>query len=126
MLAEQPEPTLDTQLDVYQDAWRQRETAEVLFGKGDDANTLRALAKQVLAAFRASQYARPTGMILGALAAPRDSAQTNDWRSLVHEPVLIPRPTKALLALVSMMLIVPSRHFVLPAFLTSGGVWVRR
>jgi len=65
LMAGHVEPDLDTQLDVYRDAWRERETAEVLFSKGDNANTLGALAERMLAAFRASQFARPAGMILG-------------------------------------------------------------
>ena len=65
LMAGNPAPDLDTLLHVYQDAWRERDGAEILFGKKDDAHTLGSLAERMLATFQQSEYAVPTGRIIG-------------------------------------------------------------
>ena len=56
---------LDTLLAEYHEAWRERETAEVRFGKDDDQSTLSGLAERMLRAFQASEMSQPAGTILG-------------------------------------------------------------
>lgn len=64
-LAGNPEPDLDTLLDVYQSAWRERSLEEVRFGKKEDVNSLGQLAERVLTAFTVSEMARPAGRVIG-------------------------------------------------------------
>jgi putative RecB family exonuclease len=56
---------LDTLLGVYQDSWKRNEGQTVLFGKGEDVNSLGRLADRVLTAFLNSELARPEGEVLG-------------------------------------------------------------
>jgi CRISPR/Cas system-associated exonuclease Cas4 (RecB family) len=65
LLAGRPAADLDTLLEVYRDAWRERDPAAVRFGKGEDFQTLERLARRVLAAFQQSPFAFPTGRIVG-------------------------------------------------------------
>lgn len=58
-------PDLDSLLGVYQDAWQRNEGQTVLFGKGEDVNSLGRLADAVLRAFLASDLSRPEGQVIG-------------------------------------------------------------
>jgi CRISPR/Cas system-associated exonuclease Cas4 (RecB family) len=61
-----PPPDLAELLDVYELAWRERdgEGIEILFGKDASEKTLAALAGRMLAAFQASDFAKPNGTLL--------------------------------------------------------------
>ncbi len=65
LLVGNPSPDLDTLLAEYQEAWRDRDLANIKFAKGDSVDTLGDLAERVLTAFRESPEAAPSGMILG-------------------------------------------------------------
>lgn len=65
MLAGNPVPKVDMLLDAYHQAWHDRDGVGIQFGKNDDVNTLGGLAERMLTAFQASDFARPTGTILG-------------------------------------------------------------
>jgi CRISPR/Cas system-associated exonuclease Cas4 (RecB family) len=65
LLAGRPAAELDTLLEVYRNAWRERDPAAVRFGKGEDLQSLERLARRVLAAFRQSPFALPAGRIVG-------------------------------------------------------------
>jgi RecB family exonuclease len=65
LLAGGTAPSLDTLLDVYQDAWHGREGQTVLFNKGEDANALGRLADRMLTGFQRSDFAQPSGTIIG-------------------------------------------------------------
>jgi putative RecB family exonuclease len=56
---------LDTLLGVFQDTWESYADQRILFGKGDDRDTLGRLADRLLKAFLQSDFARPQGLILG-------------------------------------------------------------
>ena len=58
-------PSLDTLLDVFQESWSERQSQRIRFGKGEDLNSLKHLAQQVLIAFQQSDFARPLGNIIG-------------------------------------------------------------
>lgn len=64
LLAGNPVPDLDTLLAVYQDAWRSHEGL-IRFGKGEDINTLGQLADRLLRVFQESDFASPSGTIIG-------------------------------------------------------------
>ncbi|MBL8794451.1 MAG: PD-(D/E)XK nuclease family protein [Planctomycetia bacterium] len=57
-------PDLDTLLGVYQDAWQRNEGQTVLFGKGEDLNSLGRLADRVLTVFLNSELAQPEGDVI--------------------------------------------------------------
>ena len=65
LMAGNPAPDLDTLLDSFQVTWRERDTTEIRFNKGEDENTLGNLAERMLGAFQKSSCATPTGRILG-------------------------------------------------------------
>ncbi len=65
LMAGNPAPDLDTLLDVYQDSWRSRERDNINFGKTNDVNSLGQLAERMLAAFLESDFAVPSGQIIG-------------------------------------------------------------
>ncbi|MEZ6126866.1 MAG: PD-(D/E)XK nuclease family protein [Planctomycetaceae bacterium] len=59
-------PAHDTLLDVFWDGWRScQETAEIQFGRNEDLNSIARTADRIIAAFRASETAKPVGKILG-------------------------------------------------------------
>ena len=60
-------PSLDLLLDVFQEAWESRsaEQAEIRFGKGEDHNSLSALADRMLSSFRASSAAESDETVIG-------------------------------------------------------------
>lgn len=59
-------PDHDTLLDVFWNGWKSRaETAEIQFGKKDDLATIAKTADRIIAAFRESDIATPTGNIIG-------------------------------------------------------------
>ena len=59
-------PDHDTLLDVFWDGWKSRaETAEIQFGKNDDLDSIAQTADRIIAAFRESDIATPTGSIIG-------------------------------------------------------------
>jgi len=64
MLVGNDPPDLDTLLDVFQDSWHTRAGQKVLFGKGEDMNTMGQLAERMLKAFQGNSLARPTGTII--------------------------------------------------------------
>jgi CRISPR/Cas system-associated exonuclease Cas4 (RecB family) len=55
---------LDALLAVFQDAWESYSEQRILFGKGDDRDTLGRLADRLLTTFLQSDFARPRGDIL--------------------------------------------------------------
>jgi putative RecB family exonuclease len=65
MLAGKRPPDLDTLLQVFQDSWRARGGQRVIFGTGEDIDTIGRLADRMLRAFQASALSRPQGTIIG-------------------------------------------------------------
>ena len=66
LMAGNPAPDLDTLRDVFWQAWRRRgEEATIQLGKGEDVNSISALAERILAEFLRSDLATPRGRILG-------------------------------------------------------------
>jgi len=65
LLIGQPSPTLDTLLDVFQEAWRARDGPGIRYENGEDFNELCRLADRMLVAFRKSDLAIPRGQIIG-------------------------------------------------------------
>jgi putative RecB family exonuclease len=55
---------VDTLLGVFQDTWESYSEKTILFGKGEDRDTLGRLADRVLATFLKSDFAQPQGVIL--------------------------------------------------------------
>lgn len=64
LLAGNDAPSLDVLLDVFQESWREHANKQVLFGKGEDINSVNRLAENMLKAFQASADARPSGSII--------------------------------------------------------------
>ncbi len=60
-----PPPEIDMLLDEYQQAWNERDQTGIQFGKTEDVNTLGQLAERMLTAFQTSDFAKPTGTIVG-------------------------------------------------------------
>jgi putative RecB family exonuclease len=60
-------PSLDQLLDVFQEAWRGRtvEHQDIRFGKGEDHNSLSALADRMLTAFRESPAVTSEDTVIG-------------------------------------------------------------
>ena len=60
-------PSLDQLLDVFQEAWRGRATdyEDIRFGKGEDHNSLSALADRMLTAFRESPAVTSDDTVIG-------------------------------------------------------------
>jgi CRISPR/Cas system-associated exonuclease Cas4 (RecB family) len=65
MLAGKRPPDLDTLLEVFQDSWRARGGQRVVFGAGEDVNTIGRLADRMLRVFQASALSRPQGTVIG-------------------------------------------------------------
>jgi PD-(D/E)XK nuclease superfamily len=59
-----PPPSLDTLLDVFWSAWHERDGQAVVFGKGEDINSIGRLAERMFRAFQASSFAKPQGTIV--------------------------------------------------------------
>jgi CRISPR/Cas system-associated exonuclease Cas4 (RecB family) len=64
LLAGNPPPSTATLLAKYWEGWRERNSEEIRFGKGEDLDSFGDLAQRTLAAFQASDVARPAGQIL--------------------------------------------------------------
>jgi len=58
-------PTLDALLGEFNAAWQSYNPAAIRFGKGKGREELASLAQRMLAAFQASDLARPQGTIIG-------------------------------------------------------------
>ncbi|NQV23111.1 MAG: PD-(D/E)XK nuclease family protein [Rhodopirellula sp.] len=60
-------PSLDQLLDVFQEAWQGRATdyEDIRFGKGEDHNSLSALADRMLTAFRESPAVASDDIVIG-------------------------------------------------------------
>lgn len=65
LLEGNPPPPLESMLAAYHEGWQEHEAQAVQFGKADGRATLDDLAGRVLAAFQASDFAMPTGTIIG-------------------------------------------------------------
>jgi CRISPR/Cas system-associated exonuclease Cas4 (RecB family) len=65
LMAGNAAPDLDMLLYEYHAAWLGRDLDTIKFGKGEDVNTLSALAERVLVAFMESPLATPAGNIVG-------------------------------------------------------------
>jgi len=65
LLVGNPPPSLDTLLDVFWSVWHERDGQVVVFGKGEDINSIGRLADRMFRAFQASSFARPRGTIVG-------------------------------------------------------------
>lgn len=65
LLAGNPKPVLDTLLYVYQETWQSRDGENISFNKTDDINTLGRLAEKMLVAFCESDFAVPSGHVIG-------------------------------------------------------------
>jgi len=59
LLIGNPPPSLDTLLNVFWSAWHERDGQVVVFGKGDDINSVGRLAERMFRAFQVSSFARP-------------------------------------------------------------------
>ena len=57
-------PELPDLLEVYDAAWKTDATAPIQFGKGEDADTLRDLARRMITAFQASDLSKMDGELL--------------------------------------------------------------
>jgi putative RecB family exonuclease len=57
-------PDLDALLDAFWSAWNGGSGAAILFGRGEDVNSIGHLAERLLRTFRNSGFACPTGTIL--------------------------------------------------------------
>lgn len=64
-LAGGPPPGLDALLATYHESWSQVDVGGVQFGRQEDLLSLQRLAERMLTAFVASDFARPSGTILG-------------------------------------------------------------
>jgi len=59
-------PDQDQLLAAFWETWREKgKEATILFGKGEDVNTLGDLAGRVLTSFRQSEFAHPDGHVIG-------------------------------------------------------------
>src|SRR5690242_10322643 len=58
-------PSMDVLLDVFQDSWKMHASRKVIYGKGEDFNSICRLAESMLRAFLNSSQAHPTGTIIG-------------------------------------------------------------
>jgi putative RecB family exonuclease len=58
-------PPVEALLGEYDRHWESVEPSDVKFGKGEDRDSLGTLAQRMFAAFKASDFARPAGRILG-------------------------------------------------------------
>jgi putative RecB family exonuclease len=65
LLIDNTPPSLDTLLDVFWSAWHERDGQVVVFGKGEDINSVGRLADRMFRAFQASSFAKPRGTIVG-------------------------------------------------------------
>ena len=65
LLIGSPAPDIDTLLDLYQDHWASCEGQTVLFGRGEDRDSLGRMADRLLRIFVASDFAKPKGVIIG-------------------------------------------------------------
>jgi len=65
LLIGNPPPSLDMLLDVFWSVWHERDGQVVVFGKGDDINSIGCLAHRMFRAFQVSSFARPRGTIVG-------------------------------------------------------------
>jgi hypothetical protein len=63
LLSGNPPPHSDALLGEFWEGWNERGLEEVRFGKGEDRDSLGLLAERILAAFQASEAARPPGPI---------------------------------------------------------------
>ncbi|HWA98969.1 MAG TPA: PD-(D/E)XK nuclease family protein [Pirellulales bacterium] len=58
-------PSLGALLGEYDAGWNERDLASVRFGKDESRDDRAALARRMLAAFQASTFAQPAGLVLG-------------------------------------------------------------
>jgi len=65
LLAGNPPPDLGTLVEVYQQTWRQRHGKVIQFPKGETLDTFGRMAGRLLATFIQSDFARPSGIVLG-------------------------------------------------------------
>lgn len=65
LLAANGPPSRDTLLEVFHDSWQQQSKNKIQFAKGEDINSLSALADRLFLAFQASDFSHPQGVILG-------------------------------------------------------------
>jgi CRISPR/Cas system-associated exonuclease Cas4 (RecB family) len=65
LLAGNAAPSLDALLYEFQMAWKSRSVPEVQFPAGENLDTFRRLAERMFRAFQASDFARPSGTIIG-------------------------------------------------------------
>lgn len=64
LLAGNPPPSGETLLAEFWEGWRERSSEGIRFGKGESLDSMGDLAQRTLAAFHASNAARPRGRIL--------------------------------------------------------------
>jgi hypothetical protein len=65
LLVGNEQPSLDTLLDVFWSAWHEHDGQTVILSKGEDINSVGALAERMFRVFQASLFAQPQGTILG-------------------------------------------------------------
>lgn len=65
LMAEQGIPDRDTLLDVFHTAWAEKADRPVIFPKKDTFDSLCGLADRIFVAFQATDFAKPSGRILG-------------------------------------------------------------
>jgi putative RecB family exonuclease len=57
-------PTTEQLLEAFDECWTSFDTDLIKFGKGDDTQTMRELAKKMFTTFQASHFANPKGTIV--------------------------------------------------------------
>ena len=57
-------PTTEELLEAFDECWTSFDTDLIKFGKGDDTQTMRELAKKMFTTFQASHFANPKGTIV--------------------------------------------------------------
>jgi len=57
-------PTTEELLEAFDECWASFDSDLIKFGKGDDAQTMRELAKKMFTTFQASHFANPKGTIV--------------------------------------------------------------
>jgi putative RecB family exonuclease len=65
LLAGNSPPDQDMLLGAFWEEWNNRSETTIEFGKNEDLNSIAHLADRTIAAFRTSEFARPSGRILG-------------------------------------------------------------
>lgn len=69
----QPAPDIDALLNVYREYWESCSQETMLFGADESLDNLGRMADRMLRAFLTSDFAKPTGTLLGIEEEPREA-----------------------------------------------------